>query len=66
MPHSTHLDRLDGLIDGFAALPPEEKRRQIEAAGRYLASAEGQREFGHLLRMRADGEERPFEQGLGQ
>ena len=39
-------ENLRDLIERFAALDPEERRRQIEVANAYLRTDEGRAEFG--------------------
>jgi hypothetical protein len=45
---------LRALIERFAALDPQERRRQIEAANAYLRSDEGRAEFGMPSRRSED------------
>jgi hypothetical protein len=45
--NATHSgESLHDLIERFAALDPEERRRQIEVANVYLRTDEGRAEFG--------------------
>jgi hypothetical protein len=51
------IDRLGALIDQFAALPPDEQRRQIERANEFLRQRMGEQPGASFMEL--DLSERP-------